>query len=272
MAAKKLFAVFGNPIGHSKSPQIHTMFAEQFGFDIEYRAIKAPLDGFADAVSAFRDEGAGGCNITVPFKQEAWQLADNRSGRAELAGAVNTFRFEDDGTIFGENTDGVGLLRDLTLNLDLTIHNKTILVVGAGGAVRGILGPLIEQAPKKLMLANRTVAKAVELAKIFSTIGPIEPCGFEELKDERFDIVINGTAAGLSGNVPPLPGEIFSEHALAYDLMYSSEPTAFMQWAKAHGAGRVSDGLGMLVEQAAESFSIWLGERPNTEVVIDGIR
>jgi len=272
MAAKKLFAVFGNPISHSRSPQIHTMFAKQFGFDIEYRAIEAPLDGFAGAITAFRDEGAGGCNITVPFKQEAWQLADNRSGRAELAGAVNTLRFEDDSTIFGENTDGVGLLRDLTLNLDSTIHNKNILVVGAGGAVRGILGPLIEQAPKKLVLVNRTVAKAVELAKIFSTIGPIEPCGFEDLKQQQFDIVINGTAASLSGDVPPLPNKIFSENALAYDLMYSSEPTAFMQWAKNHGAGRVSDGLGMLVEQAAESFSIWLGERPETAPVISHLR
>ena len=183
MAIKKLFAVFGNPIGHSKSPQIHVMFAEQFDIDIEYRAIEAPLDGFAAAITDFRDEGASGCNITVPFKQEAWQLADSRSGRAELPGAVNTFRFEDDGTIFGDNTDGVGLLRDLTLNLDSTIHNKNILVVGAGGAVRGILGPLIEQAPKKLVLANRTVAKAVELAKIFSTTGPVEPRSLNELQE-----------------------------------------------------------------------------------------
>lgn len=272
MVAKKLFAVFGNPIGHSKSPRIHTMFAEQFGFDIEYRAIEAPLDGFAAAITTFRDEGAGGCNITVPFKQEAWQLADNRSGRAELAGAVNTFRFEEDGAIFGDNTDGVGLLRDLTLNLDISLHQKKILVVGAGGAVRGILGPLIEQAPKRLVLVNRTVTKAVELAKIFSTVGSIEPCGFEDLKEQQFDIVINGTAASLSGDIPPLPGEIFSEHAHAYDLMYSTQPTAFMQWAMANGAGQVSDGLGMLVEQAAESFSIWLGERPDTEVMIEVLR
>lgn len=272
MATKKLFAVFGNPIGHSKSPQIHAMFADQFGFDIDYRAIEAPLDGFAAAIDGFRKQGATGCNITVPFKQAAWEMADYKSGRAELAGAVNTFRFEDNGSIFADNTDGVGLLRDLTLNLDADLFQKKVLVVGAGGAVRGILGPLVEQVPKKLVLANRTVAKAVELAKIFSTIGPIEPCGLHELKDEQFDIIINGTAASLSGYVPPLPEDIFSEDALAYDLMYASQPTVFMQWAEAHGAGRVSDGLGMLVEQAAESFFIWLGKKPDTQVVIQKMR
>lgn len=272
MAAKKLFGVFGNPIGHTRSPQIHAMFAEQFGVDIEYRAIEVPRDGFSAAITSFRDEGASGCNITVPFKQAAWELADRRSGRAEMAGAVNTFLFEDEGAIFGENTDGVGLLRDLTLNLDTTIFQKRILVVGAGGAVRGILGPLIEQAPKTLALANRTVAKAVELARIFSTIGHVEPYGLNELKDQQFDIVINGTAASLSGEVPPLPDTIFSEDALAYDLMYSSQSTAFMQWATANGAAHISDGLGMLVEQAAESFALWMGERPDTEVVIKVLR
>ncbi len=271
MTAKKLFAVFGNPIVHSKSPQIHAMFAEQFGIDVEYRAIEAPLDGFAAAIAAFRMEGASGCNVTVPFKQEAWQLADDRSGRADLAGAVNTLRFENGGTLFGENTDGVGLLRDLALNLDTNLMQKKILVVGAGGAVRGILGPLIEQSPGTLVLANRTVARAVELAKIFSAIGPVEPCGLTELQDQHFDIVINGTAASLSGDVPPLPDTIFSKDALAYDLMYASQPTAFIQWAKIHGAARVSDGLGMLVEQAAESFALWLNEKPDTEVVIKAL-
>jgi len=272
VATKKLFAVFGNPIGHSKSPQIHTLFARQFGIDIDYRAIEPALDGFAEAVTSFRDEGASGCNVTVPFKQAAWNLADNKSGRAELAGAVNTLRFEEDGSIFGENTDGVGLLRDLTLNLDIQLFQKKILVLGAGGAVRGILGAVVEQAPNKLVLANRTVDKAVELAKIFSTIGPVEPRGFDELQEERFDIVINATAASLSGDVPPVPEGIFSEDALAYDLMYSDQPTAFMQWANSNGVRSVSDGLGMLVEQAAESFSIWLGFQPQTEPVISSLR
>ncbi len=272
MTDKKLFAVFGNPISHSKSPQIHAMFAQQFGLDIEYRAIEAPLDSFDAAIISFRKEGAAGCNITVPFKQAAWELADTKSGRAELAGAVNTYRFEDDGTIFADNTDGVGLLRDLTLNLDTALFQKKVLVLGAGGAVRGILGPLVEQAPKTLVLANRTVAKAVELAKIFSTIGPIEPCALDELKNEQFDLVINGTAASLSGKVPPLPGDILSDNALAYDLMYANQPTAFMNWASANGVARVSDGLGMLIEQAAESFSIWLDKKPDTQVVIEELR
>ena len=266
------YAVFGNPVTHSKSPRIHQMFAEQLGIDIDYQAIEAPLDGFADAIKAFRDAGGKGCNVTVPFKQEAWQLADNRSGRAELAGAVNTLRFEDDGSVFGENTDGVGLLRDLTLNLDTKLFSQRILVIGAGGAVRGILGPLIEQAPKKLVVANRTVEKAVELAKLFSTIGPIEPSGFQELAGQKFDVVINGTAASLSGEVPPVPQDCFAEGALAYDLMYANKPTPFMEWALEHGATRVLDGLGMLVEQAAESFSIWLGQVPETAPVIAALR
>lgn len=266
------YAVFGNPVAHSKSPRIHQLFARQFGIEIDYQAIEAPLDGFADAISAFRDAGGKGCNVTVPFKQEAWQLANTRSGRAELAGAVNTLRFEEDGTVFGENTDGVGLLRDLTLNLDTKLFDQRILVIGAGGAVRGILGPLIEQAPKKLVVANRTVEKAIELAKLFSTIGPIEPSGFAQLAGQKFDVVINGTAASLSGEVPPIPVDCFADGALAYDLMYASEPTPFMAWASEHGAARVVDGLGMLVEQAAESFSLWLGKQPDTTEVIAALR
>lgn len=266
------YAVFGNPVAHSKSPRIHQLFARQFGIEIDYQAIEAPLDGFADAISAFRDAGGKGCNVTVPFKQEAWQLANTRSGRAELAGAVNTLRFEEDGTVFGENTDGVGLLRDLTLNLDTKLFDQRILVIGAGGAVRGILGPLIEQAPKKLVVANRTIEKAIELAKLFSTIGPIEPSGFAQLAGQKFDVVINGTAASLSGEVPPIPVDCFADGALAYDLMYASEPTPFMAWASEHGAARVVDGLGMLVEQAAESFSLWLGKQPDTTEVIAALR
>lgn len=266
------YAVFGNPVAHSKSPRIHQLFAQQFGYDIDYQAIEAPLDGFREAVTQFRDAGGKGCNVTVPFKREAWELADTRSGRAELAGAVNTLKFEPDGTIVGENTDGIGLLRDLTLNLDASLFDRRILVIGAGGAVRGILGPLIEQAPKKLVLANRTVDKAVELATVFSTIGPIEPCGFEQLTGQKFDVVINGTAASLSGEVPPLPQDCFNDDALAYDLMYSDEPTPFMRWAADHGAARVADGLGMLVEQAAESFALWWNQRPETAPVIRALR
>ncbi len=271
-SSENRYAVFGNPVAHSKSPRIHQLFAEQFGFDIDYQAIEAPLDGFVDAINKFRDAGGKGCNITVPFKQEAWELADKKSGRAELAGAVNTLKFEQDGSVLGENTDGVGLLRDLTLNLDAKLFDQRILVIGAGGAVRGILGPLIEQAPKKLVLANRTVEKAVELARLFSTIGPVEPSGFEQLAGQKFDVVINGTAASLAGDVPPIPDDCFNEGALAYDLMYSDEPTPFMQWATEQGASKVADGLGMLVEQAAESFAIWWGQRPETRSVIKSLR
>jgi shikimate dehydrogenase len=271
-ASENRFAVFGNPVSHSKSPGIHQLFAEQFGLAIDYQAIEAPVDGFRDAVMAFRDAGGKGCNVTVPFKQEAWELADHKSGRAELAGAVNTLKFEADGSLVGENTDGVGLLRDLTLNLDTKLYDQRILVIGAGGAVRGILGPLIEQAPKKLIVANRTVEKAVELARLFSTIGPIEPSGFEQLSGQKFDVVINGTAASLAGEIPPIPTDCFAEGALAYDLMYSDKPTPFMDWAAEHGAARVSDGLGMLVEQAAESFRIWLDLKPDTGPVIRTLR
>jgi shikimate dehydrogenase len=267
-----LYAVFGNPVRHSKSPTIHTLFAAQFGFDVDYRAIEAPLDGFRAAVLAFRDEGGRGCNVTVPFKQEAWQLADRRSGRAEIAGAVNTLRFEQDGGIYGDNTDGIGLVRDLTLNLDARIFEKRVLVVGAGGAVRGIIGSLLEQGPRKLIVANRTADRAIELAKIFATIGPIEPMPFEALAGERFDIVINGTAASLAGEVPPLPAGIFEHGGLAYDLMYADQPTPFMDWAAAQGAARIADGLGMLVEQAAESFHLWWGVRPETAPVIETLR
>ncbi len=266
------YAVMGHPIAHSKSPTIHQRFAEQFGFAIDYQAIDVAPGTFSEVIHNFRKQGGKGCNVTVPYKQEAWTLATDRSGRAELAGAVNTLKFEPDDQIVGDNTDGIGLLRDITINLDQPLFAKRILLLGAGGAVRGVLGSLLEQAPKTLVVANRTVSKAQELAKIFSTIGPVIPCGFDELAGQQFDIVINGTAASLSGDVPPLPDRLFTENALAYDLMYAKEPTVFMEWAHAHGASRIADGLGMLVEQAAESFEIWWGRHPETASVIESIR
>jgi len=265
------YAVFGHPVSHSKSPAIHRMFADQFGLAIDYRAIDVEPGTFDEVVRRFRDEGGKGCNVTVPYKQEAWQLASERSGRAELAGAVNTLKFDGE-KILGDNTDGIGLLRDITINLDQPLFDKHLLVLGAGGAVRGIIGSLLEQAPRSLTLANRTVSKAEELAKIFSTIGPVTPCGFEQLAGRRFDVVINGTAASLGGELPPLPDELFNDNALAYDLMYAKQPTVFMEWAANHGAARVADGLGMLVEQAAESFGIWWGKHPQTAEVIEALR
>jgi shikimate dehydrogenase len=271
-AKPDLYAVMGHPIGHSKSPSIHREFAAQFGFAIDYRAIDVAPGSFAESVNKFRTAGGKGCNITIPFKQEAWALATERSGRAELTGAVNTIKFTGDTGIYGDNTDGIGLLRDITLNLDQPLFAKTVLVLGAGGAVRGILGPLLEQAPRRLVLANRTVSKANELAGVFSSIGEVMPCGFDALDGSRFDVVINGTAASLAGELPPLPEALFNDNALAYDLMYADKPTAFMQWATSHGAARCADGLGMLVEQAAESFEIWWGRRPRTLPVIELLR
>lgn len=270
--ATERYAVFGHPVGHSKSPTIHRLFAQQFDFEIDYRAIDVEPGNFAEAVQEFREHGGKGCNVTVPYKQEAWSLATERSGRAELAGAVNTLKFESENRILGDNTDGIGLLRDITINLDQLLFSKRVLVIGAGGAVRGILGPLLEQAPKSLVLANRTVARAEELASIFATIGPVLPCGFDALAGQQFDVVINGTSASLGGELPPLPENLFSRDSLAYDLMYSDRPTLYMEWAAAQGATRVADGLGMLVEQAAESFNIWFGRQPSTAQVIASLR
>jgi len=266
------YAVFGNPVSHSKSPRIHTLFAQQFDIELEYIAIEAPLDDFAGAVHRFRHEGGKGCNVTVPFKHAAWELADRRSGRAELAGALNTLRFEDNGEIFGDNTDGIGLVRDITVNLDARLYDQRVLVVGAGGAVRGILGPLLEQAPRELAVANRTAARALELAQVFATVGPIHPSSLEGIAGREFDLVINGTAASLTGNVPELPDGLFAPGALAYDLMYSDDGTPFLDWARECGAGRLVDGLGMLVEQAAESFALWHGLHPDTGPVIRALR
>ena len=266
------YAVFGHPVSHSKSPAIHKLFAQQFDFEIDYQAIDIEPGKFAETVLAFREQGGKGCNVTIPYKQEAWELATERSGRAELAGAVNTLKFEPENRILGDNTDGIGLLRDITINLDQPLYSKRVLVIGAGGAVRGILGSLLEQAPKSLVLANRTVSRAEELATIFATIGPVTPCGFDALGNQQFDVVINGTSASLGGELPPLPEKLFTADSLAYDLMYSDQPTIFMQWALAQGATRIADGLGMLVEQAAESFDIWFGLQPSTAPVIASLR
>jgi len=266
------YAVMGNPVAHSKSPVIHQQFAHQFGHDIEYTALWVDLDGFQEAVQQFRAEGGKGLNVTVPFKLEAFRLADNLSDRARLAGAVNTLRFEPDGKIFGDNTDGTGLVHDLTKNLDVHLRDRKILVLGAGGAVRGVLGPLFKQRPALLTIANRTVSRAQELAKAFAHLGKVEACGYDELVGKRFDVVINGTSASLKGEVPPLPVNLFAKNAVAYDMMYGDKPTAFLEWAMLHGAATAADGLGMLVEQAAESYLLWHGVRPETRHVIAALR
>lgn len=269
---ENIYAVMGNPIRHSKSPAIHKAFARQCAIALEYTALEVEPGGFGPAVQVFRDGGGRGLNVTIPFKLEAYQLADRHSPRAEQAKAVNTLRFEADGLAYGDNTDGVGLLRDITANLSRPLAGRRILILGAGGAVRGILGALIEQQPKKLVVANRTVAKAKDLEKLFHSQGDIRACGFESLGGEHFDVVINATAASLQGDIPAVPKDVLESDALAYDLMYGDKPTPFMNWARGQGATMTSDGLGMLVEQAAESFFVWHGIRPKTSPVIAALR
>lgn len=266
-----LYAVMGNPIAHSRSPEIHQLFARQVSLEIDYRKIQVDVGGFAQAVSGFQASGGQGLNITVPFKLEARQLCDVCSQRAALAGAVNTLWFTG-GTIHGDNTDGVGICTDITVNMGLPVSARRLLVLGAGGAVRGVLGELLAHNPEYVVVANRTVDKAVELAQVFKDHGDVRGCGFDDLKGASFDVVINGTAASLSGEVPALPRVKWGDNALAYDLVYSTAPTAFMTWAIGQGIPRVCDGLGMLVEQAAESFAIWHGIRPETGPVIRALR
>jgi len=266
------YAVFGNPIAHSKSPQIHTLFAEQTNESLIYTAELAEIGQFDQAVKNFIANGGKGLNVTVPFKEDAWNCAAQRSPRAQRAGAVNTLKLEDDGSLFGDTTDGIGLVRDLMQNHTVQIKDQDILLIGAGGAVRGVLQALLEQQPTSLLIANRTKHKAVQLADDFSDLGAISGCGLDEINAARFDLVINGTSASLQGDLPPIPETIFKPDASSYDMMYSAQATPFMQWSSTHGAKQVFDGLGMLVEQAAESFYIWRGIKPETAPVIEQLR
>jgi shikimate dehydrogenase len=265
------YAVFGHPIAHSKSPQIHAAFARQTGQDMTYEAILAPLDGFADRVAAFISAGGRGANVTVPFKKEAFKLASRLSPRAQHAGAVNTLVFDADG-ILGDNTDGAGLVADLTRNLRCEMAGKRILLLGAGGAARGVIEPLLDQQPASLVIANRTVSRARELAELFGHAmhhSGVAACSFDAA-DTAFDLIINATAASLAGELPPLSPHIFTADSLAYDMMYGHD-TPFLAFARNHGAATV-DGLGMLVEQAAEAFYLWRGVRPDTAPVIASLR
>ncbi|MDT8880694.1 shikimate dehydrogenase [Halomonas saccharevitans] len=268
------YCVFGHPIGHSKSPTIHAAFAEQTGEHLEYTAIEAPLDDFAGAWRAFVAEGGRGANVTVPFKEAAFALCDTLSERARRAGAVNTLilggnGLSDDFKVYGDTTDGVGLVRDLKRH-EVRLAGARILVLGAGGAVRGVLEPLLAEAPSSVRIANRTAAKAEALADDFGDLGTIAGGGFETVGG-GFDLVINGTSASLAGDLPPLPDALFAPGATAHDMMYGAAPTVFLRWAAERGA-RPVDGLGMLVEQAAESFFQWRGKRPDTAPVREALR
>ena len=258
------YAVIGNPVAHSKSPAIHAQFARATGQDIEYGRIEAPLDGFAREVERFRAAGGKGLNVTLPFKREAFGLCNRVSERACAAEVVNTLRFADS---FGDNTDGVGLVRDLAQNLGYNLGDRSILLLGAGGAAQGVIGALLEAGAARLAVANRTESKASGLAERFRGISAL---GYDALAGEHFDIVINATSAGLAGAAPVLPQGILGKSVLAYDMVYGRD-TPFLAAARAAGA-RACDGLGMLVEQAAESFFIWRGVRPPTRPVLAKLR
>lgn len=266
-----LYAVMGNPIHHSKSPAIHTQFAEQAKMDLVYSAILVPIDNFDSAVKEFFKGNGKGLNITVPFKEEAFKLADTLTPRAKTAQAVNTLKLLEDGSILGDNTDGAGLVRDLTVNNHVEIENKRVLVIGAGGAVRGVLQPLLKERPQAVVICNRTFAKADTLASEFSELGNISPCEFDALSGE-FDVVINGTSASLNGQLPPVPESCIGSSTSVYDMMYSKEPTPFLAWAKTLGAHQLIDGLGMLVEQAAVSFDLWRGVHPDSVSVLETLK
>ncbi len=272
MSGPARYGVFGNPIAHSKSPAIHAAFAAQTGQDIVYERMLAPLDGFAAAARAFAAAGGRGANVTVPFKLEACKLATALTMRAQAAGAVNTLSFIDN-EIHGDNTDGEGLVADILRNAGVAIAGKRVLLLGAGGAARGVVLPLLEQRPAELLIANRTRATADALVLQFAPLagaGGLRACEFGE-PDAPFDIVVNATSASLSGELPPLAPAVFGGHTLALDMMYGAQPTVFMQFAAGHGA-RVRDGLGMLVEQAAEAFLVWRGVRPDTAAVLAALR
>lgn len=264
------YAVFGYPISHSKSPRIHTLFALQTGQENMIYTAKAVRPGeFDAAVKAFFARGGKGLNCTVPLKELAWKIAGQLNGRAAVSRAVNTLALRPDGSLYGDNTDGIGLVRDLTVNQEIRLHGTAILILGAGGAARGIIGPLLEQHPARLAIANRTAAKAFELVEEFGRLGPVSACGFENLKELRFDLILNATAASLKNELPPLPEDLLAPSGCCYDLAYGNAPTPFVAWGRAQKAQKSVDGLGMLVEQAAEAFCLWRGVRPVTAPIIE---
>ncbi len=274
MMQAERYAVIGNPVAHSKSPEIHTRFAEQTEQELIYERLLAPLDGFADTVRRFIDEGGKGANVTVPFKLEAYALAMVLTARAQAAGAVNTLKFDQaangEALILGDNTDGVGLVTDIVSNARVALADKRVLLLGAGGAARGVILPLLQAGPAELVIANRTASKALELAQRFTAQGKVRASDFTSLEGP-FDVIVNATSASLSDDLPPIPAGVFGRESFAYDMMYGKAPTVFMRLATQHGA-MASDGLGMLVEQAAESFLVWRGVRPQTAPVFAALR
>ena len=266
------YAVIGNPISHSKSPFIQNQFAKQTGEALIYSTLLAPIERFAQTVEDFRDSGGKGLNVTVPFKEDAWHFAGELTDLAQRAGAVNTLIFHDDGKITGANTDGIGIVHDIQQNHHIQLADKKILILGAGGAVKGVLQPLLAENPEHIFIANRTVEKAIKLAEDFSDLGNLQGGGFADINNQ-YDLIINGTAASLQGEVPTIPDNCLAPKGSCYDMMYSADTdTAFVTWAKQHNAQKALDGLGMLIEQAAESFYLWRSVRPNTQEIFKAFR
>ena len=261
------YAVFGNPVSHSLSPTIHSLFAKQFGHEIDYQAILVEPGEFKSTTDNFFSRGGLGLSITVPFKQDAYEFADVITDRAKQAEAVNTLSYDGKQTL-GDNTDGIGLVNDLLNNHLVEIQDRSVLVLGAGGAVKGILGPMIDQHPESIAICNRTVSKAETLADKFNA----SAVSYDQLHNQSFDIVINGTSSSLQNQLPPIPETVFNKAAVSYDMMYSNEPTIFQSWSRRCGVKRAYDGLGMLVEQAAEAFYIWRGVQPDTKQIIEQLR
>lgn len=262
------YGIMGNPIQHSKSPIIHRLFAEQTGQQIQYSPMLVDLNGLAEALEQFQAEGGKGVNITLPFKHRAFTLVDAMTERAQKAEAINTIKFNEDGTRFGDNTDGIGLIKDLKVNQGFTIKNTRVLILGAGGAVRGILDAILTEKPKEVVITNRTESKADALAEDFADAGNVQACPLDLLENNSFDLVINGTSASLQGEMLDLPGSILKEGALCYDMVYGRGMTPFLRWAKEQGSEYCLTGIGMLVEQAAESFALWRNVKPNTKPVL----
>jgi shikimate dehydrogenase len=271
MSAPDRYAVIGHPVSHSRSPFIHTQFAEQTGQQLSYSTIDASPDGFADTVRTFFAGGGKGLNVTVPHKQAAVRLVDELTPRARRAGAVNTLTLRKNGGLLGDNTDGAGLARDLANNHGISVAGRRVLLLGAGGAVRGVLAPLLGLKPSQLTIVNRTLQRARELAEQFSDLGELQAVSYEQLESLPYDLVINATAASLAGEVPVLPAGIVNKDSICYDLAYDRDDTPFVRWAHERGVARAVDGLGMLVEQAAESFYLWRGVRPDTASVLSAL-
>lgn len=264
------YVVFGNPIAHSKSPFIHTQFARQTQQSLTYVAELAPVDAFTATARRFFSTGGQGCNITVPFKEEAFQFADHLTERARLAGAVNTFKKQDNGEILGDNTDGAGLVQDL-LQHQVSLQNAHILMIGAGGAARGVIHPLLAQNPASITITNRTLSKAEQLVALFSSYGHVQARAMGDIH-QAFDVVINSTSASLQGELPAISSAIFGTYTQVYDMMYGAGQTTFNQWATQHSVAATIDGLGMLVGQAAESFQLWRGVMPDTAPILAELR